>query len=194
MRALIDGEVWVDIEGYEGLYQVSDLGRVKSLEKSHLLSGRHPTPYLRVRKERIMKVTGEPYSMVGLYKESVCSRFLVHRLVAKHFLPNPEDLPEVNHLDEDKKNNLLSNLEWTTRSGNALHSSYKNRGSLTSFSKLSEEQVLEIVSRLEEGESQTELGKLFEVSNHAIFRIQSGHNWSWLTGIGKEGSGRASID
>ncbi len=194
MKALIDGEEWVPVQGYEGLYEVSNMGRVRAPEKRNIVRGRHPTPYLRTRKPKVLALTGDKYLTVGLHRDGKCKRVLVHRLVAQHFVPNPDNLPEVNHLDEDKKNNKSTNLEWTTRSGNALHSSYKNRGSQTGTSKLSEAEVLEIVELLSKGHRQTEVAKLYGVTNHCVFRIQAGHNWAWLTGLGKEGSGRACID
>jgi len=194
MKALIDGEEWVPVQGYEGLYEVSNMGRVRAPEKRNIVRGRHPTPYLRTRKPKVLAPTGRNYLTVGLYRDGKCKRVLVHRLVAQHFVPNPDNLPEVNHLDEDKKNNKSTNLEWTTRSGNALHSSYKNRGSKSGTSRLSEAQVLEIVELLSKGRCQTEVAKLYGVTNHCVFRIQAGHNWAWLTGLGKEGSGRACID
>lgn len=193
MRALIDAEEWVDIKGYEDSYQVSSHGRVRSKDRAHILRGRHPEPHLRVRKGKLMKLSGEPYLAVSISKDGKKDRFLVHRLVAENFIDNPEELPEVNHLDEDKKNNRPSNLEWTTRSGNALHSSYKNRGNLSGTSKLKEDEVLKIKERLLKGESQTEIAREFGVSNHCIFRIQAGYNWSWLTGLGKEGNGTCAL-
>lgn len=99
------GEIWKDIEGYEGLYQVSNLGRVKSLN------------YKRTGKERILKAgkSGYGYLQVNLYKDGNREQPLVHRLVATAFLDNPDNLPEVNHKDEDKTNNCVENLEYCSR-------------------------------------------------------------------------------
>lgn len=92
-------EIWKDILGYEGLYQVSNFGRVKSL---------------KFGKERILKLTKDKdgYLIVNLYKNNKSKTFKVHRLVAEAFIPNPDNLPQVNHKDEDKSNNIVSNLEW----------------------------------------------------------------------------------
>ena len=100
-------EIW-DIEGYEGLYQVSNLGRVKSLN------------YKCTKEEKILKpkVCKKGYLMVGLYKEGKRRYYLVHRLVAETFIDNPEDKPQVNHKDEDKTNNKVENLEWVTSKEN----------------------------------------------------------------------------
>lgn len=104
-------EVWKDIEGFEGLYQVSNIGRVKCVE--HKCPGRHG---LRTVKEHIMtQVKGaKGYFYVSLSNMDRGRTFTVHRLVAKAFIPNPEDLPCVNHKDEDKFNNNVNNLEWCT--------------------------------------------------------------------------------
>lgn len=91
-------EIWRNIEGYEGLYQISNFGRVKSL---------------RFGKEKIMKErTINCYFAVNLHKDGKKKSYLVHRLVASAFLPNPNNLPQVNHIDEVKTNNRVDNLEW----------------------------------------------------------------------------------
>lgn len=111
-------EVWRAVKGYEGLYQVSNLGRVKSLERVDRLG--------RVKEERIMKLqkTRYGYLRVLLCKNGKAKRYSVHRLVAQAFLNNPDNLPVVNHKDEVKTNNFVfiqedgsvdfnkSNLEW----------------------------------------------------------------------------------
>lgn len=105
-------EVWKDIEGYEGLYQVSNLGRVHSLYKNLILKGSEDSwGYLQVK----------------LYKNGIKSNKKMHRLVAQAFIPNPENKPEVNHIDEDKTNNKLSNLEWSTAKENSNHGTRTER-------------------------------------------------------------------
>ena len=96
-------EVWRDIRGYEGLYQVSNLGRVKSIPRERTKGG-----ILKPLKD----TTG--YLSVNLYKNGKIKRYKIHRLVANNFL-------EVNHKDGNKLNNNLSNLEYVTRSQNILH-------------------------------------------------------------------------
>ncbi len=106
-------EIWKDIENFEGLYQVSNLGRIKCLE--HKCPGRY-AGCLRTVKEHIMKQTkgSQGYMYVILSNRDRGRTFLVHRLVAKAFLPNEENYSIVNHKDEDKSNNNVSNLEWCT--------------------------------------------------------------------------------
>jgi len=106
-------ETWKDIKGYEGLYQVSNLGRVKSLERT--VAGKNGSE--RTIRERILRPTPtrDGYLRVKLYDSSgKIKRFLVHRLVCEAFHENPENKPCVNHIDENKANNTTSNLEWCT--------------------------------------------------------------------------------
>lgn len=187
MKPLIDCELWVPVEGYETFYEISNQGRIRSLDRYEILEGRHPSPVTRRRKGKLLIPRRGVYLCVILYKDGVGKGFTVHRLVAKHFCDNPLNKPEVNHIDEDKFNNHASNLEWMTSSENSLHSSYKQRGEKCSRTKLKEEDVLTIKRLLDEGElSQKAIGEMFNISNHAIFRIKAGYNWSWLTGFGKE--------
>lgn len=105
-------EMWKDIEGYEGRYQVSNLGSVKSL----------------ITKERILKpgTNNRGYLYVALSENGEAKNFLVHRLVALHFIPNPGQREFVNHIDGDKTNNMKSNLEWNTFRENYNHAMKNN--------------------------------------------------------------------
>ena len=108
-------EIWKDIKGYEGLYQVSNLGKVKSL-----LGWNGKTYY---KREKILKpYIQKGYLRVNLFKKNKGNKYLVHRLVAETFIPNPNKLPEVNHKDENPGNCGVSNLEWCTRLYNIQYS------------------------------------------------------------------------
>ena len=111
-------EEWKDIEGYEGLYQVSNLGNVRALKFYHSRNNIH-----------LLKPTVNKYGycVVGLHKDKKVKQYRVHRLVAIAFLPNPDNLPYVNHIDCDKTNNSLTNLEWCTQSENVKHGYDNNR-------------------------------------------------------------------
>jgi hypothetical protein len=110
-------EKWVDIKGYEGLYQISDLGRVKrspreTLQWNHQLQKEIPVIY-PMRYLKYDKIKGG-YLRVTLSKGNTQDRFIVHRLVADHFLPNPENKPHVHHKNSITHDNRLVNLEWVT--------------------------------------------------------------------------------
>ena len=98
-------EEWRDIKGYEGRYQVSNLGRIKSLRDNN---GNYRESFPLIFSDK------SGYKRVNLYTRSRCKHFLVHRLVAMHFIDNPNNLPQVNHKDENKQNNCVENLEWCT--------------------------------------------------------------------------------
>lgn len=105
-------EIYRDIEGFEGLYQVSNFGNVVSLPKGD--GNGH--------RERTLKVDlSRTYACVSLCKEGKVTRVCNHILVARTFLPNPDNKPVVNHKDLNKLNNFVDNLEWVTFSENAIH-------------------------------------------------------------------------
>ena len=109
-------EVWKSVVGYEGLYEVSNFGRVKSLKRLHT-------------KERIVSqwLNHRGYARVTLWKENKQRKYSVHRLVAEAFIPNPEAKPQVNHIDENKTNNAAWNLEWCTQTENHNHGTINER-------------------------------------------------------------------
>lgn len=113
-------EIWKDIIDYIGLYQVSNLGQVKSLPKNG-------------KKNRILKIERckNGYLRVQLYKNGIGKHLLVHRLVAEAFLDNPNNLPYVNHIDEDKANNKVENLEYCDHVYNDNYGSRNQRISET---------------------------------------------------------------
>jgi hypothetical protein len=110
-------EIWVDVEGYEGLYQVSNLGRVRTVERVV----ERPTGNFKQKQFILKEQKNGDYCVARLTKEGKRKIYCVHQLVAKAFIPNPENKPEVNHKDLDKSNNCVDNLEWATRSENMKH-------------------------------------------------------------------------
>jgi len=99
-------EIWKDIKGYEGLYKISNCGRVKSL-----------------RRNIIMKIALDNYNYyhINFQVNNISETIKIHRLVALNFIPNPDNKPQVNHIDGNKKNNHVSNLEWCTNQENSIH-------------------------------------------------------------------------
>ena len=112
-------EIWRDIEGYEGYYMVSNMGNVKSLERT-VWDNRG---YYKTIQERILRAGkgSDGYLQVGIYRERKRKMYLVHRLVASAFCENPHGYTEVNHIDEDKTNNCVENLEYCSRSYNLTY-------------------------------------------------------------------------
>lgn len=106
--------MWKPVKGYEGLYEVSDNGNVRGLAK---ITGKRQIP-IHIMTSRISKFG---YVMVSLCKNSKIFNASVHRLVAEAFIPNPDNLPCVNHIDGNKRNNTIQNLEWCSYSENNLH-------------------------------------------------------------------------
>ena len=115
-------EEWRDIKGYEGKYQVSNLGRVKSLKDNH---GNYREKILDIKPNK------KGYLRIELSLYGKKKKFQVHRLVAQSFIPNPNNLPEVNHKDENKQNNCVYNLEWCTHQYNSNYGTRILRASNT---------------------------------------------------------------
>lgn len=107
-------EIWKDIDGYEGTYQISNKGNVKSL---------------KCGKERILRpgINSWGYMVVCLYHDNMKKTVKLHRLVAQAFIPNPENKPQINHKDENKLNNCVNNLEWTTAKENINYGTHNER-------------------------------------------------------------------
>lgn len=113
----MDGEVWKDIPGYEGYYQVSNMGRVKSFN------------YRNTKKTSILKqsINQDGYLRLTLKKDYKSKGFLVHRLVGFAFIPNPENKETINHKNEIKTDNRVENLEWMTRAENNNYGTHNER-------------------------------------------------------------------
>lgn len=115
-------EIWKDIEGYEGIYQVSSFGRVRSLDRIVVMrNGRKRPTRGKMLKER---PTYNGYVRVQLRADN---DYYIHRLVASAFIPNPDNLPQVNHKDENKRNNRADNLEWCDNIYNINYGTAKDR-------------------------------------------------------------------
>lgn len=107
-------EIWKDITNYEGLYQVSNTGKIKSFHNDE--NGKIINPHI-----------SRGYAFISLSKNGKRTHYLVHRLVANAFIPNPNGYKEINHIDENKLNNAINNLEWCTREYNMAYGSARIR-------------------------------------------------------------------
>ena len=145
-------EIFKDIKGYEGLYQVTNFGNVWSLN------------YYRSGKPKLLKPgkTKNGYLLVSLYKNRKRKSFKVHRLVAEHFIPNPDNLPEINHKDENKENNSVDNLEYCTHEDNINYGTRNERISKANTNGIRSKPVLQFTldgEFVREWESTNECGR-----------------------------------
>ncbi len=178
-----DKEIWKDIEGYEGYYQVSNLGRVRSLTREVRCGNS-----IRVFRERIRKpqIMSKGYYQLALLKNGKDKRFLIHRLVAYAFIPNPENKTEVNHINGVKTDNNVENLEWVTSRENSIHAVHTGlhnaiKGERHANSKLNRKDVLEIRRRYIKGcAGQKKLAKEYCVTRNTIYKIVKGITWKHI--------------
>ena len=128
---IIDGEIWKDVKDFEGLYKVSNYGRVYSVERKNTDTQRRGS----YQTGRIMcQRTNNGYKTIKLLKNGIEKAIRVHRLVAEHFIINPENKPFVNHKDLNRSNNHVDNLEWVTPQENTMHST-KNNSKISIYRK-----------------------------------------------------------
>lgn len=179
-------ERWEDVENYEGLYQVSKNGLVRSLDRINL---RNNQIAIHQKGKMLNASIGKNgYLVVSLWKNGEGKSHYVHRLVAKAFLPNKYNLPEVNHKDEIKLNNNVNNLEWCNRIYNNNYATRNKRlsKSLTNNEKTSKKiaqysidnQLLKVWS------SSREIERALHIPNMAIWRVcngyrKSSHGYLW---------------
>lgn len=169
------------ILGYEGLYSVTGTGEVWSHANKRGQKG---------RKGKFLKawLVGAGYKSVMLYKEDISKKFLVHRLVAVRYIPNPKNLPEVNHKDSNKLNNTIANLEWVSSKENKHHAIslglYKNTGKNTPsgdnspIAKLSYAKASKIRKIYQKGRlTQKKIGIMFGVSDATIGLVVGNKIW-----------------
>jgi hypothetical protein len=176
----------VDIHGYDGMYEINKKGEIWSNYKKG-----------RIMKQKIDKYG---YCSIQLYKDKKGHSHTVHRLVALTFIPNPNNLPEVNHKDTNKQNNHIDNLEWVTDSENKKHAyingllgknigaigennpmfkkGYLHAGEKSSCAKLTNAEAKIIREMYQTGKyTQIEIGKLFSVSEDVIYHIVNNHTY-----------------
>lgn len=184
-------EIWKGIKEYENKYQVSNLGRVRSLDSvvNCAIGG------TRTSKGKILKQfdNGHGYRHLALSKNSKIKKVKVHRLVAQAFIPNPENKKEVNHLDFDPANNKVDNLEWATASENIQYSYDKGnrvgyfkgkehkgkQGTKNHFAKLNVNDVI-CIKAMKGQMKQKDLASVYGVGVKQIWRIQNAVSWKHI--------------
>ncbi len=175
-------EIWKDIKGYEGKYQVSNFGRVKSLYQEYM--GGWRKQQLIVRPETILKspCNSDGYPLVGLSKNNKRKSFKVHRLVAQEFIPNLYNLPEINHKNGNKNDNSINNLEWCTPQENVIHGinilgNRRAYGIRQHLAKLNDDLVKKIKMEFNEGKTPYELSPIYNVNARTLYRIKNNETW-----------------
>jgi len=169
-------EVWKDITGYEGRYQVSNLGRVKSLAKTWTAGqgARHS------KADTFLKAfeNGLGYFFITLSDNGKYPKYKVHRLVAQAFVPNPQNKPQVNHKDGNKANNNANNLEWTTRGENMKHAVENKLFPPHKKRKLTMEQV-QAIREAAKKLTQAQLAFKYGIAQTGIHRIIKGETYKF---------------
>lgn len=158
-------EIWLPVVGYEGLYEVSSLGKVRSLDRFSI-SGKSKV-FVRGRDIKLTLNKRFGYLCIGLHKDGKDKAGRVNRLVAQAFIPNPENKPCVNHINGIKSDNRVENLEWCTSSENDIHA--VKMGLRKISYKLS---ISDIYDILKSSKTQTELGKIYNITQSAISYIK----------------------
>lgn len=172
-------EAWKAVEGYEDLYEVSDIGRVRSLGRE---SKNGTCSYWR--KGRVLRCSpnNNGYPTVRLTDETgAWTQILVHRLVALHFVSNPHSLPEVNHKDRNRANIAAGNLEWVTRLGNNLHAIAAGSFERVKLSPDFVKQLREdFAGRPLTRRAARIMAAEKNVGMSAIYRARTGQRWGWV--------------
>lgn len=177
-------EIWRPIPGYEGLYEVSNTGQVRALDR--VVRSRWGTEKPIKGGLKAFAKNSQGYKSVHLHLNGKMASFYVHRLVASVYLQNPNSLPQVNHLDGDKENNSAANLEWCTGSSNCTHAVknelYENaKGERVAGAKLTESDVREIRQLASMGTMHKDIAALFGIGRKAVTKVVNIQRWKHVT-------------
>ncbi len=162
-------EIWKPIKNYEGIYEVSNFGMVRSLDRISSNGKRVKAKHLKLCAK------SDGYIVVGLYKNGRQKTSYVHKLVADAFIPRVGNKTEINHIDGNKKNNRVSNIEWSSRSENIKHA-YETGLKKPNYAKLNEVLVMEIKAMINEGKTNVKISEIYNVSESTISNIKKRKN------------------
>ena len=170
-------EIWKDVKGFEDLYQISNFGRVASKDR---ICYNGTGYFLKIGKVLKQNLAGAGYPFLGLHKDLKVKQCNVHRLVAEHFIPNLENKETVNHIDGNKLNNNVSNLEWLSRKENSQHA--VDTGLINSRKKVI--QLYPNGDFISEYESATQAENITGISKRQIScacngRQKTAHGYKW---------------
>ena len=178
-------ETWRDIKGYEGLYAISSTGRVKRLARNRIIA----TGVNKPLKEKMIKTFKgkHGYIHVNLWKNGQMKQHRIHRLIMLAHTEKPQNKNVINHIDGDKTNNILENLEWCTPKENSHHAyttglAKGKQGIENSQGRLTSKEIIAIRELYSTGKfTQKELSERFEISTGHVSDIINRKRWSWLT-------------
>lgn len=178
-------EIWKKIKDLEGFYEISNLGNVKSI--SRVVNSSVQKCGFRIIKEKIKQSqdNGKGYKQLYVQVNNKRKLFYIHRLVAQSFLPNPENKPQVNHINGIKTDNRVQNLEWCTSNENRKHAVDNNlmkKGENHSKSKLTEKDILAIrrLYRINPRFNKTNIAKKLGVRDTTIHKIINNQRWKHI--------------
>lgn len=181
MENIEGNEIWKDITGWEGQYQVSNFGRARSLDRVYI-DTRGAVQNLKGKVLVGSNCNG--YISIKLCYAHKAKFAFLHRMVAIEFIPNPENKPFVNHLDGNKRNCHVSNMEWATRLENARHASLtglQKKGTQTPSAVLTEEIVAELRKLHQSGKGPSEISRLYNFKVNTVYQALMKKSWKHVS-------------
>lgn len=162
----MEKEIYKNIKGYEGLYEISNYGNIRNTRSGKIL------------KPDIL----EGYKRVSLYIKNNKKNYFIHRLLGEHFIPNPENKKQINHIDGDKGNNDIKNLEWVTSSENVIHSCYTLKKRIKSVIQMDlNDKILNIYQSINEASRNTSICKSNIINTCKNKRnTAGGYKWKYI--------------
>lgn len=175
-------EIWKSIPGYEGAYEVSSTGRIRSLQRLVTSRWGDGSPRLHRARILILRTDVDGYKWATLFRNAKRKNVRAHGAVLSAFIRPKREGEECNHIDGNKSNNHVDNLEWVTAKQNTTHAftaglRHPMRGDKHAMAKLSRQQVLEIRGRVACGAIRRTMAKEYNVSVQAICDVVNGHTW-----------------